>query len=140
MKRILTSLGVLLLTPGLAFSAETPVAETVPSSSSSADSSEQSSTLTSSGVSQLAVMQSVYANESLVKLNTVFLDDSDVSGIYAEQTANVNNAAIVKSNVNINSIQVYGGEISSSVITQKTYIDGADIQASTLELNRVILN
>ncbi|MEP3653564.1 MAG: hypothetical protein ABJO36_01600 [Litorimonas sp.] len=136
MKRLLLIAGACLLTPALSFAAEVPADE----ETSTAETAPQSSTLTSSGANQVAVMQSVYASESLVKLNTVYLSDADASGIYTDQTANINNAAIVNSNVNVNSIQLYGGEISSSVITQKTYVNGADVQASNLELNRVILN
>lgn len=138
MKRLLLTAGVLFLAPAMAFSAH---ATTAAAEDTTEETSEaESGTLTSSGVSQRTSLQGIYASESGIKVNTVYLSDSSASGIYAEQITHIGDAAIVSSNVNINSIQVFSGEISSSVITQSTYVNGMDIQNSSLELNRVILN
>lgn len=140
MKRLILTVGVLLLAPEMAYSADVLTAPSPPDNTTEESSEADSSTLTSSGVSQRASLQSIYASESAVKVNTVYLADSTASGIYAEQVTYIGDAAIVSSNVNINSIQVYSGEISSSVITQSTYVNGMDVQNSSLELNRLILN
>lgn len=138
MKRLLLTTGLICLSSVLALSAN---AQTVPADENTEETSEKdSSSLTSSGVSQRTSLQGVYASESVVKVNTMYLKSSDASGIYAEQTSHMNNAAIVNSDIDINRIAVHSGDLSSSVITQSTYINGADIQNTTLELNRVVLN
>lgn len=135
MKQLIFTTGLLCLAPVFAMSAH---AQTAPVEEETSEAGTTS--LSSSGVSQRTSLQGVYASESGIKLNTLYLSDSSASGIYAEQTNYIGDASIVSSNVNVNSIQVFSGEVSSSVITQSTYINGADIQNSSLELNRVILN
>lgn len=125
-----------MLTPALSFAVEVPVRK----GTGPAETPTQSSTLTPSGANQVAVMHSVNASESLVELSTVFLEDADASRIYIDQNTKFNHATTVSSNQDVNSIQLYDGEISSSVITQETYVNGANIQANNIELNRVILN
>lgn len=135
MKRILLLTVAFVLTPMVSYAAEVPT-----KTANEVADTNKSSEMSSSYVSQVTALQSVYANESSIKTNTVYLGDSTASGIYAEQNAHVTNAAIVSSNVNVNSIQVYSGAVSSSTVTQSTYVNGADVQYSTLEINRVILN
>lgn len=138
MKRLLLTTGLICIAPVFSLGAH---AQTAPPGETNEETSEKDpSSLTSSGVNQRTSLQSVYASESVVKVNTMYLKSSAASGIYAEQTAHINNAAIVNSDVDINRIAVHAGDFSSSVITQSTYINGADIQNTTLELNRVVLN
>lgn len=137
MKRLLLTTGLICLSSVLTLSAN---AQTAPADETEETSENEPSSMTSSGVAQRATLQGVYASESVVKVNTLYLKSSDASGIYAEQTSHMNNAAIVSSDLDINRIAVRAGDLSSSVITQSTYINGADIQNTTLELNRVVLN
>jgi hypothetical protein len=139
MKRQLLAAGMLCFAPAFAYNAH---AQTDPNTQNQEEetSEEDTGNLSSSGVSQRTSLQGVYISESGVKLNTIYLKGSSASGIYAEQIAHIGDAAVVSSNVDINRIAVHSGDISSSVITQSTYMNGVDIQNSSLELNRVVLN
>jgi len=139
MKRLLLTTGLMCLAPLLAFGAH---AQTVPPPDQTKEetNADGAGILSSSGLSQRSSLQGVYAKESGVKLNTVYLKGSSAFGIYARQISRLDNVAIINSNVDINRIAVHSGEISSSIINQSTYINGADIQNTSLELNRLVLN
>lgn len=138
MKRLLLTTGLICIAPVLTLGAH---AQTVPPDEAKEEIGDKdSSSLTSSGVNQRTSLQGVYASESGIKVNTMYLKLSSASGVYAEQTAHINNAAIVNADIDINRIAVHAGDLSSSVITQSTYINGADIQNTSLELNRLVLN
>lgn len=139
MKRILIPLGALMFSPSVSYAQVSP--EPAPAEVSAEQASVgQTSTLESSGVSQRTYIGGVYASESSVKLNTIFLDESDASGLYSEQVSNIQSGAILRSNVNVNSIQLYSGQMNDAFINQSTYVNGLDVQDSNLEINRVILN
>lgn len=139
MKRILFPLGAALLIPATAFAQSAPE-PTYAEPATEETSNAQTSTMDSSGITQKTYVGGIYASESNVKLNTIYLDESKVTGLWSEQISNLQNAAIQRSNVNVNSIQLYSGEMNGSVINQATYVNGMDIQDSNVEINRVILN
>jgi len=138
MKRQLLMTGLLLIAPTMAFNAqaqdatnpETPEEQTEPTNAG---------TISSSGLYQFTSLQSIYAQESAVKLNTMYLENASLTGVYADQFTGIGNAGIVRSNVNINNISVYSGDVSSSTIKQTTHITGMEVTDSTIELNRVAL-
>ena len=103
-------------------------------------SNAETSVMDSSGISQRTYLSGIYASESNVELNTIYLDDSEATGIWSEQITNIANGAIVRSNVSVNSIKLYSGEMNGSVVNQSTYVNGVDIQDANVEINRVILN
>jgi len=136
MKRLFFTSAILAMAPIMAFSAQ---AQTAPDPDEQQEQTTNSGTLTSSGVDQMTSLQNIYAQESAFKVNTLYLENSSASGIYAEQFTGIGNAGIVRSNVNINNIAVYTGEVNSTTIKQTTHVTGMDIRDSTLELNRVVL-
>jgi len=139
MKLTLFTAGLLFMTPAVAYGAEAQN----PTSAETAKKESRigkSATLTSSNISQTVAIQSIYARESGIDINTVYLENSSAAGIYAKQVTDIDNAGVVNSNVNINSIAAHSGHVGSSVITQSAYVNGMEIRSSTLELNRVILD
>ena len=138
MKRQLLMTGLFFMVPAMAFNAQAQEA-TTPETQEEETETSNSGTIASSGIYQFTSLQSIYAQESAVKLNTMYLQDSSVTGIYAEQFTGIGNAGIVRSNVNINNISVQSGDVSSSTIKQTTHITGMEVTDSTIELNRVAL-
>ena len=139
MRKLLLTAGILLLTPSVAFGAEAQNAAMADNAKKESRIGK-SATLTSSEISQTAALQSIYARESSIQTNTIYLERSSANGIYAKQVTDIDNAGIINTNVNINSIAAHAGHVGSSTITQSAYMNGMEIRNSLLELNRVILD